>query len=213
MRTWIVVAVLVVGCSGKKKSQPANGGSAGSASSERVAVPTPADAAAPPTDAPSPADAGVDALALSDPKTLDYEHILTWEAIGGLKLGMDEAKVVKLLGKPAKNSFPEEEAASGEFVANWEWPSKGIVLGMGSDKRTGPFKLRTIDITAPSTFATTRGVTIGMAAAELPARYQHNVDEGRDDPNQYLVGSVYGGMLFTLKDDKVAEIFLGAMAE
>lgn len=209
MRTWILVALLVVGCS-KKKSQPANTVSAGSGSA--VVAVTPADAA-PPIDAPPSADAGIDAVALSDPKTLDYEHILTWEAIGGLKLGMDEAKVVKLLGKPAKNSFPEEEGATGDFVSGWEWPSKGIVLGMASDKRTGPFTLRTIDITMPSTLATTRGVTIGMAAAELPARYQRNVDEGRDDPNQYLVGSLYGGMMFTLKDDKVAEIFLGAMAE
>ena len=209
MRTWIVVAVLLVGCEGKKKSQPANAVSPGSGSA--VAT-TPADAA-PPIDAPPPADAAIDASALGDPKALDYEHILTWEAIGGLKLGMDETKVVKLLGQPAKKAFPEEEGATGDFVGSWEWPSKGIVLGMASDKRTGPFTLRTIDVTAPSTFATTRGVTIGMAAAELPARYQRNVDEGRDDPNLYLVGSMYGGMLFTLKDDKVAEIFLGAMAE
>jgi hypothetical protein len=208
MRTWIVVALLVVGCEGKKKSQSTNSVSTGSGSA--VVTATPADAA-PAIDAAPPAiDAGV---ALSDPKTLDYEHILTWETIGPLKLGMDEAKVVKLLGKPAKNSFPEEEGATGQFVANWEWPSKGVVLGMASDKRTGPFVLRSVDIIAPSTYATSRGVTIGMAAADLPARYLRNIDEGRDDPNEYLVGSMYGGMLITLKDDKVAELFLGAMAE
>lgn len=208
MRTWIVVAVLVVGCEGKKKSQPATPGSG----SQVAAVVTPPDATV--VDAASPVDAmvTVDALALSDPKTLDYEHILDWESVGPLKLGMDEAKVVKLLGKPAKNSFPQEEGATGDFVADWEWPKQGIVLGMASDKRSGPFRVRSIEIMAPSTLATTRGVTIGMAAADLPARYQRNVDEGRDDPAEYLVGSVYGGMLFTLKDDKVASVFVGAMA-
>ena len=211
MRTWIVVALLVVGCEGKKKSQPATAGS-GSGSDVVAVTPAAAADASIPIDAPSPADAGVDAIALSDPKSLDYEHILTWEAIGPLKLGMDEAIVFKLLGKPAKTSFPQEEGATGDFVSDWDWPSKGIVLGMASAKRTGPFSVRSIEIMAPSTFATTRGVTIGMPLTDLPARYQRNIDEGRDDPAEYLVGSVYGGMLFTLKDDKVVSIFLGAMA-
>ena len=72
--------------------------------------------------------------------------------------------------------------------------------------------MRSIEVFTPSTLSTSRGVKIGTPASELPAFYLRNVDEGRDDPNEYLVGSVYGGMLFTLKDDTVVSIFLGAMA-
>jgi hypothetical protein len=214
MRTWIVVAVTSLGaiaCEGKKPAATTGSG----AGSEIVAV-APGDAAAPVIDAAVVVDAAAPssldaAAALADPKTLDYEHLLDWESVGALKLGMPDVKVLKILGAPKKKSFPTEEAATGSFVSDWEWPT-GIVVGMAGDKRSGPFVVRSIEVFAPSTFGTSRGVKIGTAAAELPHFYMRNIDEGRDDPNEYLVGSVYGGMLFTLKDDKVVSIFLGAMA-
>lgn len=210
---WILVVLAVVGCEGKKNAEKG-----GSAAGSQVVAATPGDAAAPVVvDAAVVAnvDAAVAApadAALSDPKTLDYEHLLDWETIGPLKLGMSDAKVTKLLGAPKKRSFPQEEAATGSFVTDWEWP-QGIVIGMASDmQRSGPYRVRSIEVFAPSTFGTSRGVVIGTPLSELPRFYMRNIDEGRDDPNEYLVGSVYGGMLFTLKDDKVVSIFLGAMA-
>lgn len=206
MRTWIVIAVLIVGCEGKKN--PASGSGSGS----QVVAAAPGDAVAVAVDAATVVDAAVVVdSGLSDPTKLDYEHLLDWEAIGPLKLGMEDDKVTKLLGKPKKKSFPIEEGATGLFVSDWEWP-QGIVVGMSSESRTGLFRVRSIEVFAPSTFATSRGVKIGTKAADLPAFYLRNIDEGRDDPNEYLVGSVYGGMLFTLKDDEVVAIFLGAMA-
>jgi hypothetical protein len=208
MRSWILVLVVALGCEGKKT--PA---ATGTGSGSQITAVRPADAASsidsPPADA---AAAPVDAAKLSDPRTLDYEHILEWETIGALKLGMDEAKVIKLLGAPKKKSFPIEEGATGEYVSDWEWPAQGLVVGMAAEMRTAPFHVRSIEVVAPSTFMTSRGVAVGMALEDVPSRYLRNIDEGRDDPNEYLVGSVYGGMLFTLKDKKVASIFLGAMA-
>jgi len=209
---WILVAVAALGCEGKKNAEKGDKGGSGVGS--QITAPAPGDAAAVTIDASivvdatsAPADA-----ALSDPKTLDYEHLLDWETVGPLKLGMSGEKVTKLLGAPKKKSAAVEEGATGQFVSDWEWP-QGIVLGMASDtQRTGPFVVRSIEVFAPSTFGTSRGVVIGTPLAALPRFYMRNIDEGRDDPNEYLVGSVYGGMLFTLKDDKVVSIFLGAMA-
>ncbi|HTL38309.1 MAG TPA: hypothetical protein VL326_34500 [Kofleriaceae bacterium] len=210
MRMWILVVLAAFGCEGKKNAEKG-----GSAAGSQVAVAVaPGDAvAAPVADAAVVVDAAaaVDARVLSDPKTLDYEHLLDWETVGPLKLGMSGTTVIKLLGQPKKQSFPVEEGATGQFVSDWEWP-QGIVLGMAGDKRSGPFVVRSIEVFAPSTYGTSRGVVIGTPLGELPKLYMRNIDEGRDDPKEYLVGSVYGGMLFTLKDDKVVSIFLGAMA-
>jgi hypothetical protein len=210
MRIWFVVVLALTGCEGKKHVA-----TTGSGVGSQVVVAVPADATAVAVvavDAAPLADAALDGRVLSDPKTLDYEHIFDWEMIGPLKLGMDEAKVIKLLGAPKKKSFPIEEGATGEYVSDWEWPGQGLVVGMAAEMRTAKFHVRSIEVFAPSTLMTTRGVVVGMALEDVPARYQRNIDEGRDDPNEYLVGSVYGGMLFTLKDRKVVSIFLGAMA-
>lgn len=158
-------------------------------------------------------DAAADAMpdaALAALPPVDVDHIFDWETIGGFKLGMDERKVLGVLGQPKSKGFPTEEGATGDFVSDWEW--KGITVGMAAGRRSGPFHVRSISVDTPSTFATSRGIHVGSTLAELSKIYPRNTEEGNADPNQYLVGSVYGGELFTLEKDKVASIFLGAMA-
>ncbi|HUS31206.1 MAG TPA: hypothetical protein VMZ53_22000 [Kofleriaceae bacterium] len=218
MRMWILVVVAALGCEGKKKPAATE---TGSGKGSEIVAAAPADAAV-----VAPVDAAAVAVdtAIADGATagssdagvaadkLDYEHILDWETIGPFKLGMDEANVVKLVGAPKKKAFPVEEGATGEFVSGWEWPALGLTLEMASDRRTGPFHVRSIEIYPPSTYATSRGAKIGMSSAALPALYVRNLDEGREDPRDYLVGSPYGGLLITFKDGKAVSIFLGAMA-
>jgi hypothetical protein len=213
MRTWFVVAIALVGCEGKKNSPASTGSGSSSGSSSIIAATAPADAAAP-ADVALLTDAAIATDArLSDPHTLDYEHILDWETIGPLKIGMPAKQVVKLLGEPKDQSDLVEEGATGMYVTDWEWPATSITIRMSSAKLKGPYRVTSIQTSVPNELTTSRGATIGTPASELPALYLRNVDEGtNDDPNQYLVGSVYGGLLFTLKDGRLISIFLGAMA-
>jgi hypothetical protein len=187
MRTWLLILFVAGGCKGDSKPPAAT-----------VVAPKDAAAIRVVADAAPPADAEVDEYAWLDS-----------EAIGPLKLDMLDADVIKSLGKPKQQSAVVEEGATGEFITEWAFP--GISLEMGGETSSGPFKVRSITVQKPSKFATNKGIKIGSTLAELEKAYARST-ENNDDPDQYLVGSVYGGMLFGLANGKVSSIFLGAMA-
>ena len=192
--TTLVILIALVGCD---KGKP-------EASKQAVGSAQPIDAAS--VDAVV-VDAWVmDAAAAA----IDPDKILETEAIGGLKLRMDEAAVTAVLGPPTKKTKPFEEGATGEWVSDWTWP--GVRLKMGAEKKAGPFVISAIEISAPSTLATSAGIKIGSTRADIAKVYPRSDEEVQKPKTEYLVGSVYGGMLFTLDHDKVKNIFLGAMA-
>ena len=130
------------------------------------------------------------------------------ETIGGIKIGSSQADVIKVLGQPTHKTKAQREEATGDTVTTWKWPGVDIELAKTGKK----LRVASIHVTAPSTLATSRGVHIGSSRAEIQAGYRRSKDK-TDDANSYLVGSEYGGELFSFKNDKVVEIFLGAMAE
>jgi hypothetical protein len=196
MRIWLAVAVVVVGC---KKNAEQAGPSPGSGSQAVAAVAADAAVTVAPPDAAAPAG----------PAPIDEDTLLDVEAIGPLKLRMPEADVIELLGKPAQRSKVIEEGATGLFVSTWTWD--GVAMHMAAEAKKGPFKVATISVGKPP-HATARGIKVGSTLAELEKTYPRSTEEGNNDPSLYLVGSVYGGLLFRLKDGAVTEIFLGAMA-
>ena len=210
----MVVAVVACGKHGAKPAPAAGSGSQAPAVHDAASAVVASSVDALPPDA-VPADAAIDAApadAMKSKKDLDYEHILDWETIGPLKLGLDEKIVIAHFHEPKRKGFPEEEGATGGFVSTWEWPDQGLTIEMYSDRRSGPFHVRSIEIAAPSKLTTSRGLKVGTTIGELRDLYMQNVDEGRDDPKEYLVGSVYGGMLVTHDDHFVTSIFIGPMA-
>ncbi len=197
---WIILAL--VAC--KKQQEPAPVGQGSGSGS--APPPVAADAQVMDTPAPGP-DA---AAAAAGPAPVDSDKLLDVEAIGPLTYGLPQAAVIKELGTPKKKTAPEEEGATGEFASTWTYPS--LTLDMVSVTRTGAAKVRLITVTAPSTYATKRGIKIGSTRAEVEAAYP-KADEGGDDPTQFLVGSQYGGLLFVFKQkDVVGEVVLGPMA-
>ena len=192
----VLVLGLVAGCKKKDEAAP-------------VPTPTPAPQPVPAraADAAAMVDAGPtpDADDDKDPPT-----ILDTEMIGPLKFGLDGVAVEKALGKPHSKTKPIDEAATGEIVSNWTW--KGIDLEMSGEAKTGPWKISFIHIKPGATLATRKGIRIGSTLAEVKKAYP---DRAKDttDPNQYLVGSVYGGLMFQFKAGKVDDIRMGELAE
>jgi len=142
------------------------------------------------------------------------EGILDTEKFGDLSLGMPDGEVVKLLGAPGKSSKVIHVGATGEWMIDRSWPDKGLSLGMYSEKETGPWKLGTIAAKAPCRLATAKGIRIGSFETDVAKAYakEHSADDSVAG-ECFVAGSIYGGVIFDLKEGVVIRIFMGAAAE
>ena len=143
------------------------------------------------------------------------EAMLRAETLGGLRLGLPEKAVLKLLGPPAKRGEMVFQEADGNYVQDWHYPDKGIDLLMSAGgKKSGAKTIANITASAPCTFATKKGIKIGDAESAARKAYAEHVDrETSGDPGVLVVGSIYGGIIFNFTKGKVSSIFFGAAAE
>jgi hypothetical protein len=143
------------------------------------------------------------------------EAILRRESLGGLRLGLPEKDVLKLLGPPAKRGELVFQEADGNYAQDWHYPDKGIDLLMNAgDKKSGVKTIANIIASAPCAFATRKGIKIRDAESAVRKAYGEHVDrETSADPGILVVGSIYGGIIFNFTKGKVSRIFFGAAAE
>ncbi|MCB0713721.1 MAG: hypothetical protein KDD67_15445 [Ignavibacteriae bacterium] len=136
------------------------------------------------------------------------------ENVGPIYIGMSEGKVVEALGEPAEKTTFEMWDADGAEHQDWEYPGKGLTVGMwrGDDKKV---TVDRITLSSKSTLKTARKIGIGSSREDVKSAYIDDIDPESDplDEEQIVVGSLFGGIIFTMKDQKVANIFVGAAAE
>jgi len=135
--------------------------------------------------------------------------ILASEAIGPLHYGADDVEIRKHLGEPKKKDKAVLEAATSEYWSKWTWV--GVTADMMAEQTAGPWQVRRIEVKAPSKLATKAGIHVGSSRKDVEARYAGQLD--RKEPGAWIVGSSYGGLLFTFQGDAVASISIGAFAE
>jgi len=143
----------------------------------------------------------------------DEFALMSAERIGALRIQLPESDVKKALGEPGSRGKVVRSDADGKWVQQWSWPDKGVELCMESGRKAGPRKVGCIRITAPSTFKTSRNIGIGSKLADLKKAYakEANAEDSGDD--HFVAGSLYGGVIFDIKDGRVSTIFVGAAAE
>jgi hypothetical protein len=143
----------------------------------------------------------------------DADDLSVREKIGELRLSAPAVAVKKLLGPSAKKGKVVSQEADGSFVQRWEYPAQRISITMAAASRKGAQKVALIDIKAPCALKTSRGVGIGSTVAEVTRAYgaEKNAEESSEE--RFVAGSIYGGVLFGLKDGRVETIFVGAAAE
>lgn len=134
------------------------------------------------------------------------------EKVGPLKLGMPGAQVQKALGKPQKQGAWIDEAATGLQVQKWDYPSRGVFVTVSRENTSSAPVVERFTVTRPCGFATLKGVKIGDTAAKVKAAYGKLVSS-ESGSDCLVVGTVYDGVIFTVKNGKVTEIFVGAAAE
>lgn len=134
------------------------------------------------------------------------------ETIGPLALGMAADDVVAQLGQPEEKSDAKIWGADHMEHQFWYYPAKGIEIG--TVKKDGTQHVERIVIKDSCAYETQRGIKIGSSAAEVQAAYQDVINPGDSHHGKRIVcGTVYGGIIFDLKNDAVSSIFIGAAAE
>jgi len=133
--------------------------------------------------------------------------------IGGLALGMTAEKVRATLGEAGDKSKAIEWGADGLSHQDWMYKDKGLTLNMSSEKAGVGQTVFSITVDSPCTLKTATNIGIGSSYQEVMAAYAKSIDKEATDAANITVGSVYGGMIFSFKKDKVERIFIGAAAE
>ncbi|MBF0551352.1 MAG: hypothetical protein HQK60_12550 [Deltaproteobacteria bacterium] len=137
------------------------------------------------------------------------------ERIGGLRLGLAEKDVNKIIPGRPKKGKEVFEAATGEYVQTWKYAECGIVLKMSSDHRGGAKEIASILITSRCKLVTGKGIHIGSTEKEVIRAYgRYGDQDGNTVKGQrFVAGSIYDGLVFDFKGGRVISIFLGAGAE
>lgn len=136
------------------------------------------------------------------------------DTLGKLALGQKAEAAIKLLGKPESKGTVTHWEATGDWVQELNYPAEGLELKVASEAKAGPQTVLMLTATAPCALATGRGIKIGSTEAEVKKAYKDVLNAEESKAGETLVaGSVYGGVIFTLKKGKVTEIFIGAAAE
>ncbi len=134
------------------------------------------------------------------------------ETLNDLKLGLTKIQVGKILGEPEEVSLNEVWEADGEYHQTYFYKKLGIELDMVGDNDESK-KVNMITINRPCDFKTSRKIRIGSKISELRNEYGQYYNKDFSDKETFVAGSIYGGVIFTLKNNIVESIFIGAGAE
>jgi hypothetical protein len=135
-------------------------------------------------------------------------------AFGGVALGLSGADVIKVLGPPKTKGKVKSSPAVGLDLSTWTWPAKGVEVEMDWTTKKGSPTVHQIVLKAPSTLKNPQGIGIGSTRAEVLAAVGKRVSvETPPTPERVVMGSIFDGVSFSMKGDKVESILVGAGAE
>jgi hypothetical protein len=134
------------------------------------------------------------------------------ETLNDLKLGLSKTQVEKILGIPEEISLNEIWEADGEYHQTYIYKKIGIELDMIGDNDESK-KVNMITANKPCNFKTSKNISIGSKITELKTAYEKYYNKDSSDKETFVAGSIYGGVIFTLKNNVVESIFIGAGAE
>lgn len=144
-------------------------------------------------------------------------ELMQKEGFGALKLGMVNTNVLQLLGSPDSTTTEVYWGADDAYHSDWIYAEKGIRIGLtrvGGDSSEESLKMiDRISIYAPCALTTARGIGINTRIEAVKQAYKKAIESSEVQGGYLVAGSVYGGLIFTFKNDQVETIFLGASAE
>lgn len=139
-------------------------------------------------------------------------QLMNSERFGELKLGMGIAKIKTLFQLPNKKSKLELWGADGEYHQEWTYLKQGIVLDVKGQKESSQ-TVNMITIVEPCSLKSTKQIGIGSSKNEVELAYKEFINPSISTPTNIVAGTEFGGIVFTLENNKVKSIFIGASAE
>ncbi|MEW5677244.1 hypothetical protein ABGT15_13095 [Flavobacterium enshiense] len=139
-------------------------------------------------------------------------NIMENESIGKLKYGLSLLEVIELYGKPSEETKSVLWSGDGEYHQTIKYIDDGIELDVIGDPGTQK-KINMITITNPSELKTLKNIGIGSDYINVKNAYKDQISTDFSNDKSIVVGSIYGGLIFTLKNNKVESIFIGSAAE
>jgi hypothetical protein len=139
-------------------------------------------------------------------------ELMDKEKIGEIKRGTKLDKLIDLYGEPDERSEPIFSDVDGETYQGIEYNKKGISITciMRSDSTR---EVAMIEIKEPCELKTSKNIGIGSTFEEVKNAYKGFINAADSDPETIIVGSVYGGLVFNFKNNKVTRVFIGPSAE
>lgn len=160
---------------------------------------------------------GADTIATAKPDTAAPPPVssgkIDIESFGDIKIGQAHNETIKALGEPDKKSKAIEWEADGLMHEDWTYDKKGLILNMSAEAGSANKTIFSIRAEAPCAFKTRANMGIGNSYTEVQDAYKRDIDASATNKEQITVGSIYGGIIFTFKNEKVTSVFLGAAAE
>lgn len=136
------------------------------------------------------------------------------EGFGELTINITATQVFQLLGNPETKGEKVVWGADGLDHQYWYYPEQGITLEMVSEAAENSQRVASIKIKSPSKLKTQRGIGIGDTYTEVMQAYREEEEQKHSfSSQQFVAGSIYGGLIFSFQNGQVTEIFLGAAAE
>jgi len=134
------------------------------------------------------------------------------ENIGFISIGISDSDTLKILGNPEQKSDTRIWGADGREHQRWYYQTKGIELDMIGKESNQAVNM--IILKSPCDYKTQRGIQIGSSNIEVQSAYRNEINpHGSSSSSTIVAGTIYGGIIFNLKDNIVTSIFIGAAAE
>lgn len=135
------------------------------------------------------------------------------DRVGKFSLGLSELEVKKNMNCAVKYGEDVMWGADGLYHQDWEYTDCGIIFDMVSGAKNATKQIASITVVSPSTLKTDKGIGIGSTEKEVMNAYKERWSKGESREDLFVVDSIFGGILFRMKDAKVEEVFVGAGAE
>jgi hypothetical protein len=150
-----------------------------------------------------------------------YTRLLKTESLSGVKLNMPESEVVRLLGQPESVTPETLNEAFGTYFTDYNYQGGRMVVTLSADSAGGPKTVVVARAEAGANVATFGGIRMGDGLNELRSVYSEFEDRQEfpvpnpptNEGYNYVVGSMYGGVIFQVTNGVVDHMILGAAAE
>jgi hypothetical protein len=154
-----------------------------------------------------------DSLTVSQDYLVDKGfELMVKESIGEIKCGLSREKIESIFGKPYITSVPVISELDGQLYENVEYTQKGISITY-LVKQDSSRVVATYELWDFCNLQTSRNIGFDNSYEEVIKAYKGLINPIGSDSETVVVGSIYGGIVFSFERGKMIRIFVGESAD